>query len=54
MHLSALILLTTVRFVYKYFFVIYKLSYTIGSLGYFLIMLDFLGFDKLWKPSEHS
>ena len=44
---------TTPRLVYKWFLLIYKISYVVGIFGYFTMMATFLGFNLIFgvKPS---
>jgi RING finger protein 121 len=44
---------TTPRLVYKWFLLIYKVSYCTGIFGYFTMMATFMGFNLLFniKPS---
>eukprot|EP00053_Salpingoeca_punica_P012562 m.112601 g.112601 ORF g.112601 m.112601 type:complete len:366 (-) comp15981_c0_seq1:458-1555(-) len=45
----------TPRRVYTFFFVVYKLSYTIGFIGYACMVLDFLGFGLILpENSTHT
>ena len=46
----------TRRFVYTYFFVVYKISYYVCFAGYGLALVDFLGLTYLFvaEPDKHE
>lgn len=41
------------RLVYKWFYVIYKLSYALGIIGYIIMMLTFVGFNFVFNQQPH-
>lgn len=41
------------RLVYKWFYFIYKLSYALGLIGYFLVIFTFLGINLLFDVKPH-
>ncbi|XP_015520256.1 E3 ubiquitin ligase Rnf121 isoform X1 [Neodiprion pinetum] len=44
---------TTPRLVYKWFYFIYKLSYTLGIIGYVIMLATFFGLNLIFDVSPH-
>lgn len=41
------------RLVYKWFYLIYKVSYALGIIGYIIVMTTFLGVNLIFKQAPH-
>lgn len=45
---------TTPRLVYKWFYLIHKISYGMGLAGYFVMMATIMGLNVIFSASPHT